>query len=144
MTTRELPKPDSGNRPHATSVDELLERARARIIRVMPEDLEARLRLGALVIDIRPAAQREEEGSLPGALILERNVLEWRLDPTCSDRLTDVHDHERLVIVVCSEGYASSLAAASIKDLGYSSVGDLKGGYKAWARLMDGADSQSG
>ena len=93
---------------------------------------------GGLVVDIRPAAQRADEGALPGALVVERNVLEWRLDPTGTHRLPEVTDHDRPVVVVCSEGYASSLAAESLVDLGYHAAGDLAGGYQAWVAWRDG------
>ena len=87
---------------------------------------------GGLVIDIRPAAQRQAEGALPGALVVERNVLEWRMDPTSDHRLPGVRDLHQPVVVVCSAGYASSLAAASLSDLGYERSADLVGGYQAW------------
>ena len=82
--------------------------------------------------DIRPVGQRSIEGELPGALIVERNVLEWRLDPNGLHRLPDVTGFDQQVVVVCSEGYASSLAAASLRDLGFRRVSDLAGGYRAW------------
>jgi len=114
------------------SVDDLVERARRRIRRVGPHELEGLVAEGGLVIDIRPVAQRSEEGALPGALVVERNVLEWRLDPTSDHRLPDVRDLHQPVVVVCSAGYASSLAAASLSDLGYERSADLIGGYQAW------------
>jgi rhodanese-related sulfurtransferase len=116
----------------SAGVDDLLGRARQRIGRVQPEELEAVVRSGALVVDIRPAAQRAEEGELPGALVLERNVLEWRLDPASPHRLPEARDHDVTIVIVCSEGYASSLAAASLTDLGLTRALDLEGGYKAW------------
>jgi rhodanese-related sulfurtransferase len=88
---------------------------------------------GALLVDIRPQAQRAAEGELPGALVVERNVLEWRLDPASDARLPEAGDYRRPVIVVCSEGYASSLAAASLQDLGLVNATDLAGGFRAWA-----------
>ena len=114
------------------SVDDLVERARRRIRRVGPHELAGLVAEGGLVIDIRPAAQRREGGALPGALVVERNVLEWRLDPTSDHRLPDVKDLHQPVVVVCSAGYASSLAAASLSDLGYERAADLVGGYQAW------------
>jgi len=119
------------------SADDLVARARRRIRRTEPRDLAAVGADGGLVVDIRPAAQRAEEGELPGALVVERNVLEWRLDPAGSHRLPEVTDLDRQVIVVCSEGYASSLAAESLHDLGYHRAGDLAGGYRAWAAWRD-------
>ncbi len=124
------------------SVDELLASARERIGRVGPGDLEGITASGGLVVDIRPAAQRAEEGELPDAVVLERNVLEWRLDPASPDRLADVRDHEIRVVVVCSEGYASSLAAAALVDLGLSGAADLEGGYVAWRAWSDAWNSE--
>lgn len=92
------------------------------------------MRAGALLVDIRPAAQRAEEGQVPGALVIERNVLEWRLDPASDARLPEAGSYDLRVIVMCSEGYASSLAAASLQDLGLSAATDLAGGFRAWAR----------
>ena len=115
-----------------TSADDLVERARHRIRRVGPHELVGLWAAGGLVIDIRPAAQRREEGELPGAIVMERNVLEWRLDPGGSHKIGVVRDLDQPVVVVCSEGYASSLAAASLVDLGYRRAADLVGGYQAW------------
>ncbi len=117
----------------STSIDDLVERARRRIRRVGPHELDGLLAEGGLVIDIRPAAQRRCEGALPGALVVERNVLEWRLDPGSEHRLPDVRDLHQPVVVVCSAGYASSLAAASLADLGFERSADLVGGYQAWS-----------
>jgi len=122
--------------------DELLADARAHIRRVEPEDLETLHTGGALVVDIRPAAQRAAEGELGFGLVVERNVLEWRFDLTGDHTLPDVTHYDQAVVVVCSEGYASSLAAASLRELGFSEAGDLRGGYVAWRRWRDqGADS---
>jgi rhodanese-related sulfurtransferase len=86
---------------------------------------------GALVVDIRPIEQRERDGALPGALVIDRNVLEWRLDPASPHRSVDV-GAEQVVVVVCNEGYASSLAAATLRRLGLRGATDLDGGYQAW------------
>ncbi len=115
-----------------TSADALVHRARRRIHRVDPHELEQVRAEGGLVVDIRPAAQRDEEGALPGAVEVERNVLEWRLDPTGAHHLPAVRGYSQLIVVVCSEGYASSLAAASLADLGYRRPADLAGGFRAW------------
>jgi rhodanese-related sulfurtransferase len=115
------------------SADDLVARARRRIGRTEPGELDGVVAAGGLVVDIRPADQRHAEGQLPGALVVERNVLEWRLDPSGTHRLPEATDLERPVVVVCSEGYASSLAAESLADLGYRSVSDLVGGYRAWS-----------
>ena len=114
------------------TVDDLLEDARARIRRLDPHETAAACRRGALLIDIRPTLQRRWEGEVPGALVVERNVLEWRLDPVSAHRLAAVTDHDREIVVMCSEGYASSLVAATLVDLGYSSAADLDGGFQAW------------
>jgi rhodanese-related sulfurtransferase len=92
------------------------------------------MQAGALLVDIRPAAQRAEEGQVPGALVIEHNVLEWRLDPVSDARLPEAGSYDLRVIVMCSEGYASSLAAASLHDLGLGAATDLAGGFRAWAR----------
>ncbi|HWD52647.1 MAG TPA: rhodanese-like domain-containing protein [Acidimicrobiales bacterium] len=114
------------------STTDLLEQARRRIHRVGPHELGGIVAEGGLIVDIRPAAQRREEGAFPGAVIVERNVLEWRFDPTGPHRLPEVRGANQPVVIICSEGYASSLAAASLADLGYTRAGDLIGGYRAW------------
>ncbi len=116
------------------TTDELLDRARRKIGRVTPAELAAVTAAGGLIIDIRPSEQRRTEGELDGAIVIERNVLEWRLDPTGSHRIPDVSGYDQPVVVVCSAGYASSLAAASLADLGFTAAADLDGGYQAWAR----------
>jgi rhodanese-related sulfurtransferase len=114
------------------AVDEALAAARRRIApRVSPAQLGAEAAAGALVVDIRPADSRDREGVLEGALILERTVLEWRLDPTSADRVDGMRDPGQRVVIVCNEGYASSLAAAALRDLGLTNVTDLEGGYRA-------------
>jgi rhodanese-related sulfurtransferase len=114
------------------SVDQLVAAARAEIERLSPEQTQRSLRDGALLIDIRPQQQRREHGVVPDALIIERNVLEWRLDPGSAFRIPQATGHERHVLVLCQEGYASSLAAASLRALGYARVGDVIGGFDAW------------
>lgn len=121
-----------------TAIDRLLAAARARIApRVTAADLAGVRAAGALVVDTRSAAQRLRDGELPGAVVVERNVLEWRLDPTSPHRLDEAGDPGRPVVVVCDEGYASSLAAACLLDLGLERATDLEGGYQAWLRLGD-------
>jgi rhodanese-related sulfurtransferase len=115
------------------TADGLVALARRRIGRVRPDALDDEVARGALVVDIRPAVQRADEGGLEGAVVIERNVLEWRLDPGGEHRIPQVRDHGQRVVVVCSEGYASSLAAASLSDLGFTDVADLEGGYRAWS-----------
>lgn len=117
----------------------LLEAARRRIApRLQAADLEQAQALGALVVDIRPADLRARDGELPGALVIERNVLEWRMDPDGSHRLPEAADRNRPVVIVCDEGYASSLAAAVLLDLGRTAVTDLDGGYQAWVAHKPG------
>src|SRR5205085_9403192 len=100
--------------------------------RVQPTELADAMAAGALVVDTRSEAQRLRDGELPGALVVERNVLEWRLDPASPHRLAEAGDRLRKVVVVCDEGYASSLAAASLQDMGLVNATDLEGGYQAW------------
>ena len=95
----------------------------------------AEVAAGALVVDIRPAFQRDRDGELPGAVVIDRNVLEWRLDPTCPHRAPGMDDPERRVIIVCDQGYSSSLAARTLRDLGLRRVTDLVGGFQAWRAL---------
>jgi rhodanese-related sulfurtransferase len=118
-------------------IDELLAAARERLARVLPEDLDARMAAGALVVDIRPFELRHRDGELPGALVVDRNVFEWRLDPASAHRIPET-GYERDVIVVCDEGYQSSLAAATLQDLGLTRATDLAGGFRAWRALRDG------
>ena len=116
-----------------SAIDQALAAARARIApRAKPQDIATALTSGALVVDTRRAELRQRDGELPGALVVDRNVLEWRLDPSCPHRLPGFDDADRRVIVVCDEGYASSLAAAALLDLGLTNVTDLDGGYQAW------------
>jgi len=116
------------------TIDELLEQARSRIDRVAPEDLADEIADGALIADIRPADSRARAGEIPGATPINRNVLEWRLSPSSDFREFDVTDG-RKVIVVCEQGYQSSLAAAILLDLGVPGATDLIGGYEAYATL---------
>src|SRR6266581_2090402 len=90
------------------------------------------LAAGGLVVDTRYASQRERDGELPGAIVVERNELEWRLDPTSPDRSAAVTGPDQPIVIVCHEGYSSSLAAATLRDLGLTNVTDLEGGYQAW------------
>ena len=114
------------------SIDELLADARGRIDRVTPEEATERIAGGALLVDTRPAAQRAREGAVPGALIVERNVLEWRFDPQSDARLPEATGYDVEIIVLCSEGYSSSLAADSLRALGLSRTSDVIGGFQAW------------
>ena len=109
----------------------MINPARARLTRLDPHETHRRVAEGAVLVDIRPAAQRAEHGEIPGALIIERNVLEWRLDPRSDARLSFTR-YDLDVIVTCQEGYTSSLAAASLQDLGLHRATDLAGGFAAW------------
>ncbi|WP_372488059.1 rhodanese-like domain-containing protein [Streptomyces guryensis] len=114
-------------------IDELLERVRQGYERIEPKEAHAAAHAGeALLVDIRYAALRERDGLIPGALVVERNELEWRLDPQGSHRLPEATGHEVRVVVICNEGYASSLAAASLHGLGLGRATDLVGGFQAW------------
>ncbi|GAA2154099.1 rhodanese-like domain-containing protein [Nocardioides koreensis] len=113
------------------AIDELLALARAGLDRVEPQQLADEVAAGAVVVDIRPVEQRSRDGELPGAVVVDRNVLEWRLDPTSPHRLPIAVDHAVRYIIVCNEGYSSSLAAATLRRLGLSRATDLIGGYRA-------------
>ena len=134
---RDLPIPslESPKRRSALTIDELLSAARSRLRRLSPDEAyDAVTDSGAILVDIRPERQRAIEGSIPGALIVERNVLEWRFDPASSARLAVATDHDVQVIVFCSEGYTSSLAAAALQDLGLWRATDIAGGFHAWRK----------
>ncbi|MFF4224213.1 rhodanese-like domain-containing protein [Streptomyces sp. L500] len=113
-------------------VEELLAEARAQLDRVGPAEAAAVRADGGLLVDIRYAALRERDGTVPGALVVERNELEWRLDPACEHRAARATDHGLRVVVFCDEGYASSLAAVSLRRLGLYRATDLVGGFQAW------------
>jgi rhodanese-related sulfurtransferase len=117
--------------PGSRTIDQVLAAARARLDRVSPPRALREAGEGALLVDIRPAAQRAAEGEIPGALTVERNVLEWRFDPASAARLPQA-SYDLRVIVFCSEGYTSSLAAAALQDLGVRRATDLDGGFRAW------------
>ena len=117
----------------ARTIDDLLAEARSRIVRVTPHEAAARVAAGAYLVDIRPAGQRQREGEVPGSLIVERNVLEWRFDPASDARLPQATGYDVDVIVLCSEGYTSSLAADALVSLGLHRATDVIGGFLAWA-----------
>jgi rhodanese-related sulfurtransferase len=125
------------------TIDELLAEARSGLDRVPAEELAAAQKAGALVVDIRPAEQRARDGELTGAIIVDRNVLEWRLDPSSPDRISEVTNHSRWIIVVCNEGYSSSLAAATLHRLGLHRATDLIGGYQQWLKSTTSAPHTS-
>ena len=122
------------------SIDQILAEARAGIERVEPGDLAAEQAAGALVVDTRPREQRERDGDIPGAVCIDRNVLEWRLDPASPDRI-DATGYDRRIIVVCNEGYSSSLAAATLRQLGIRRAADLVGGFQEWTWTREAAQT---
>jgi rhodanese-related sulfurtransferase len=126
-------------------IDELLAAARAAIApRVEPDELADAVAAGALVVDTRPVDQRQRDGCLPDAIVIDRNVLEWRLDPTSPDRLPDLGGPQRQIIVVCNEGYSSSLAAATLRGLGLARATDVVGGFQAWRATPSGGSTPGG
>ena len=116
----------------ARTIDEILASARARLLRVTPREAFGELAAGGVLIDIRPAAQRAAQGEIPGSVIVERNHLEWRLDPCSDARLPWVTGYDHRIIVFCVDGYTSSLAAAVLQDLGLQRATDVIGGFRAW------------
>nr|WP_202433166.1 rhodanese-like domain-containing protein [Streptomyces sp. SID7815] len=122
----------SKTRQGPVGIDELLEQVRAAYERVGPEEAATAAAEGALLVDIRYAELRERDGLIPGALVVERNELEWRLDPQGSHRAPQATNHDLRVVVICNEGYASSLAVASLHQLGLHRATDLTGGFQAW------------
>jgi rhodanese-related sulfurtransferase len=113
-------------------LDDVLADARRGLERLGPRDTAAAVTQGALLVDIRPIEQRRRGGEVPGAVIIDRNVLEWRLAPSSEHRLPNVGERDRLVVVMCNEGYASSLAAATLREVGLDRATDLDGGFQAW------------
>ncbi len=114
------------------TIEEVLARARGRLERLTPQRAAEEFADGAVLVDIRPQAQRAREGEIPGSWVIERNVLEWRFDPSCPARLAIASHRELRIVVFCSEGYTSSLAAASLHELGLTRATDLIGGFVAW------------
>jgi rhodanese-related sulfurtransferase len=119
------------------AIDELLEEARRALpARPGPAELPRLVAEGALIVDIRPVDLRIRDGRLPGAIIIDRNVLEWRLDPKSAHRIPEVVNHDQKIVLFCDEGYASSLAAATLQQLGLHHATDLDGGFQAWLRYQ--------
>ena len=114
------------------TVDELLEEARAGLRRLEPAEASSAMASGAVLVDIRAESQRHSEGEVPGAVFIPRNVLEWRCDPRSEFQDERVSDPGRPLIVMCDEGYQSSLAAATLQELGLERATDLAGGFRAW------------
>ncbi len=133
MARHGLAQRKGSNRQPVTTVDELLEQARRRLPRrVSPGETLREMQTGALVIDVRGNEQQRRDGLMPGALIIRRNVLEWRCDPKSAWRHSDVTDHDQRIIVVCDEGYQSSLAAANLQQMGMTQATDMDGGFQRW------------
>lgn len=114
------------------TIEEVLAASRAGVQRLSPEQTLAAMRRGALVVDTRTELQRREQGELPGVVVIDRTVLEWRLDPASPDRIGEATGYDLQVVVVCRQGYSSSLAAASLRAVGLSRATDLEGGVEAW------------
>jgi len=114
------------------SIDAVLEKARRRLSRLTAEQAAAELGHGALLVDTRTSDQRAKDGQIAGALVIHRTVIEWRLDPTSRSHIPEATDHDIRVIVICAEGYSSSLAAASLQDMGLVNATDVIGGFEAW------------
>jgi len=119
-------------RMNVRTIDELLAEARSRLTRLDPVEAEAAVREGALLIDIRAESQRAADGVVPGAIFVARNVLEWRCDPSSEHRDPRIDGREHQLIIMCNEGYQSSLAAATLHELGLTRTTDLDGGFQAW------------
>jgi len=114
------------------TIEDVLANARCRIARLTAAQAYAEHASGALLVDTRTESQRRANGGIPGALVLDRTVLEWRLDPTSPSRIAEATDHAVRVIVICAQGYSSSLAAASLQDIGLVNATDVIGGFEAW------------
>ncbi|MGF9662077.1 rhodanese-like domain-containing protein [Arthrobacter crystallopoietes] len=131
---------DPSDSPGHLTINQLLLESRTGLERVHASDLEREMTAGALVVDTRPVDQRDRDGDLPGAVVIDRNVLEWRLDPSSPHRLPIADDPARRIVVVCNEGYSSSLAAHTLQRLGLIRATDLIGGFQAWAALRKQSD----
>jgi rhodanese-related sulfurtransferase len=133
----------SSTPPADRSIAEVLEAVRAGLPpRPGPERLPAILAAGGLVVDIRPVEQRSRDGELAGAVVIDRNVLEWRLDPQSPHRVPEATGRDQEIVVVCNEGYASSLAAESLQRIGLHRATDLAGGFQAWLKPPETAPDQ--
>ena len=115
-----------------SAIDRLLTSKRAHLERLTPDEALRAQRDGALLVDTRPVVNRAAEGEIPGALVIDRNVLEWRLDPTSPDRVPEADSENLHVVLFCNEGYASSLAAVQLQEVGLRRATDLVGGFRAW------------
>jgi rhodanese-related sulfurtransferase len=123
---------DRGGQVRRMGVDDVLARARIGTTRLRPQDVAVAQARGALLVDTRTDLQRRHQGELPGAVVIDRTVLEWRLDPASPSRIPEAESYDLQVVVVCRQGYSSSLAAASLRDVGLHRATDLAGGVEAW------------
>lgn len=114
------------------TIDQVLDEARRRLSRLDPRDAHTRMEAGARLIDVRTAEQISSGGRVPGALEISLNVLEWRLDPDSSCRHAQAPHPDEVVILMCAEGFCSSLAASRLQDLGFRGATDVIGGFRAW------------
>jgi rhodanese-related sulfurtransferase len=122
----------TGDKRTRVTIDQLLEEARAELERLGPAEANRAVSEGALLVDIRAESQRQRDGEVPQALFFPRNVIEWRADPSSSAHDPAFSDLDRPVVVMCDEGYQSSLVAATLKRLGFAQATDLVGGFQAW------------
>jgi rhodanese-related sulfurtransferase len=114
------------------TADQMLDEARAHLDRLAPAPSAGSMWAGAVFVDIRPLSERARDGEMPGAIVVGRNVLEWRLDPASPYRLPEADDPQRQLVIFCSDGYQSSLAARAAQQLGWNLATDLEGGFRAW------------
>jgi rhodanese-related sulfurtransferase len=114
------------------SIEDILASARSSLNRISAHDAAQLSDKDALLVDIRPFEQRTRDGEIPGALVIDRNVFEWRLDPASPYRVPEIEGYDQLIVVVCNEGFASSLAAKSLQDLGLWRATDVIDGFVAW------------
>ena len=115
-----------------SAIDAMLDDARRSLQRLHPRDALAAMDDGAILVDTRPVEQRRRDGDIPGAVVVDRNVLEWRLDPSCPQHIPQVHGADDMVIVICNQGFSSSLVAATLQRLGMHRATDVIGGFEAW------------
>jgi rhodanese-related sulfurtransferase len=114
-------------------IDQRIDDVRRSLHRLAPEDVPAAMQEGALLVDTRPDDQRRRDGTIEGAIVVDRNVLEWRLDPTSPHRIAEVTGPDQRIIIICNEGFSSSLAAKSLQQLGLRNATDVVGGFVAWS-----------
>lgn len=114
------------------TIDELVRQSRTKFVRLTAMETFEAQKVGALIVDSRTGSQRKKQGDIPGAIVIDRTVLEWRLDPHGQFKIPEAKDHDIRVIVVCRQGYSSSLAAESLRRLGLWRATDLVGGFEAW------------